>query len=156
VTEIREEGFSTFEQVAAEVKLKVINEKKAELLVKQFNTAKENASSITEIANKVALNVTSASAISFNSNSLPLIGLDKGLIGAIVASDENSITDAIVGNNGVIICFIERVVKPSDQTDFSSVQFQELYKLNTRVEYDGVFNALRKSADITDKTTQRY
>jgi peptidyl-prolyl cis-trans isomerase D len=102
LTAIREEGNAPLEQVRDDVRIKVLREKKGQILADKMREALKGSNSLDEVAQKLNAKVEQASRISFSSFSIPSAGVEPAVIATASVSAEGRITGPIIGNNGVL------------------------------------------------------
>ena len=147
LTEVKEKGTAAFEQVKEEVLTEVRKDKKAQQYIEEFK--KTGFKNIDELASKIQQPVNDAPNITFNSFSLPFVGIEPEIIARVSVSPKGKISEPLKGNNGVFAYEVTNVL-PSDQTDFSVDKIRIANDLKSRVEYQS-YEALKKKADIKDK-----
>jgi peptidyl-prolyl cis-trans isomerase D len=147
LTEVREKGIATLDQVKEDIILNVRKNKKADSFIAEFN--KYPGVKIDELSAKVSEPANEGMNITFNSFSLPNVGIEPEIIAAMSVSAKGFISKPMKGNNGVFVYEITNVI-PSDQKDFSQDKIRVANDLKTRVEYQ-TFEALKKYSEITDK-----
>jgi peptidyl-prolyl cis-trans isomerase D len=155
VTDIREKGFATLEQVKDDVTAKVIKEKKAELFTTEFNTAMVSGASIDAIASKLKLGVSQVQNINFNSNSIQGVGNEAGVIGAISVQKANTLSKPLKGKEGVFLVYTESVITAPAITDYTTQQKIAISQLQPRVDYE-VYDALKINANIVEHLVKYY
>ena len=156
ITDIREKGFATFEQVKDEVTENVIQEKKAALIVQQLNEAKKSGAAIETIASKLGSYASSAKNINFNSTSIQGIGNESGFVGAISVMKVKTMSAPLVGKTGVMLCYADSVTNVPYPKDYKNEINQELSKLQMRVDFEEVFRALKENANVQDHLVKFY
>ncbi len=155
VTDIREKGFATLEQVKDDVTAKVIKEKKAELFTTEFNTAMAGGASIDAIASKLKLGISQVQNINFNSNSIQGAGNEAGIIGAISVQKANTLSKPLKGKEGVFLVYTESVTAAPALTDYTNQQKMAISQLQPRVDYE-VYDALKTNANIVEHLVKFY
>lgn len=155
LTDIREKGVATLEQVKDEVKQKAIKEKKAELFANDLNTAMAGGIQIDALATKLNLHVEQASNINFNTNAIPGLGNQPAVIGAVTALKAKTISKPIVGKDGVFIVSVESRNDAAAQKDYKAQQTAAIAQLQPRVDYE-VYDALKLNANIVDHLVKFY
>jgi peptidyl-prolyl cis-trans isomerase D len=153
LNEIREEGFAPLAQVKDEIAIKVIKEKKGELLSKKIQDALKGAQNIESIAQATESKVDQATGVSFSSFTLPNAGLEPSVIAAAVSSTEGKITGPIVGNSGVFAISVTAINK--EEGDLTSEKNRLSGAFGSRAYYEA-FEALKKDANIKDNRSKFY
>ncbi len=154
VTEVKEKGAAPFEQVRADVELKVRQERKGDELVQEIRKAKLNAQDIESLAMSLNVTVEEISGISFNSFSLPGLGIEPKIQGTLSNLNENELSKAIKGNNGVyVIQLTARIPGEKKPVEDERSILMTTYKSRVNSE---VYNALKETAHITDKRSKFY
>lgn len=149
VKEKREEGIAPFEQVEAEVRLEVLKEKKGEKIAE--NIRNSNSSDLSQIAVNLNSEVKSASNISFSSFSIPEAGIEPKVISKAVYTEEGTITEPIIGSNGVYVLEVINVEEPEmDDMALEQVKSSLSRNYQSRANFEPS-NAIKEKANIEDK-----
>jgi peptidyl-prolyl cis-trans isomerase D len=92
--------------------------------------------------------------ISFNSFSLPGIGIEPNVNAVVTNTEMNKISKPIKGNNGVFVIKVINIIPAAEKTDYSQDklalmrnQASQVYKL---------FDAIEKKAEITDNRARWF
>jgi len=154
LTGATEEGNSTFEEAKVRIDLVVRKEKKAQMLAEKLKNAAAGQSDLSGVASKLSTDVKDAVGINFNSYSIPAIGAEPAVIGAVCYLPEGKISSPIEGNNGVDLAKITSVSSSPDK-DLKG----EKRRLDQSMSYRAgseVFESLKKIAVITDRRAKFY
>jgi len=154
LTGATEEGNSTFEEAKVRIDLVVRKEKKAQMLAEKLKNAAAGQSDLSGVASKLSTDVKDAVGINFNSYSIPAIGAEPAVIGAVCYLPEGKISSPIEGNNGVYLAKITSVSSSPDK-DLKG----EKRRLDQSMSYRAgseVFESLKKIAVITDRRAKFY
>ncbi len=149
VTDIKEKGIATMEQVKDDLTARVVKYKKGVQLAKEFETALAGNTSIDVVANKLNTPVQQADNVNFANNALPGLSDEPSLIGNICAQKPQTLGKAIVGNEGVFIAYVVSKTDAPAQKDYSAEQKTELGQIESRVDYE-VYEALKDNANIKE------
>jgi peptidyl-prolyl cis-trans isomerase D len=147
LTEVKEKGIAPMEQVREQLLTEVRKNKKAAQFSDEFK--KLAYKTIDELGANIQQPVNDAQNITFNSFSLPYVGIEPEVIAAISISPKGKMSEPLKGNNGVFVFEVINNI-PSDQTDYSVDKIRIANEWRTRVEYQ-TFEAMKKKADIKDK-----
>jgi len=153
LTEAREEGFAPIAQVKDEIAIKVLREKKGEILSKKMQDALKASQSIETLAQNIGSKVEHATRVSFNSYSLPNAGIEPSVIAVAATSPEGKIAGPIVGNSGVFVLSVTAINK--DGGDLTSEKKRMLGSYASRAYYEA-FETLKKEANIKDNRSKFY
>jgi peptidyl-prolyl cis-trans isomerase D len=156
VSDIREKGIATLEQVKDDVTEAVIKEKKAALISGEFNEAKKGGASIEQIATNMSLYPGVAQGLTFRTNSIVGIGYEPAIVGAISVMKEKTLSSPIKGKTGVGVFYVTKFVGSNESDGYQNQKNEELFKLQMRVDYEEVFNALKESANVQDHLVKFY
>lgn len=148
VTAVRKEGIAPLKQVAGDVKVRVIREKKAELLIDKAKKAMNGASDIVTVAQKLGTTVEKAENVAFSSLTLPYAGLEPAVIGVATVSPEGKLSGPVKGNNGVFVLAITSSAKEEGDANAEKYRISNMFQSRTYYE---VFEALKSNAGIVDK-----
>lgn len=153
LSEVREEGFAPLSQVNDEIKLKVIREKKGELLSEKIQNAKKASQNIESIAQNIGSKVDQATRVSYSSFSLPNAGVEPSVIAAASIAAEGKIVGPIIGNSGVFALSVTAINKEEGDLNLEKIRITGSYA--SRAYYEA-YEALKKNADIKDKRAKFY
>lgn len=155
VTEVSKEGSKPLTLVNNEIKSKLINDKKAELIIAEIAEKKGDSQTLSSLAQKMDESVKSAENINFQSYQVTGAGVEPALVGAIAYASQETISEPIKGVNGV---YVFRVT--SSVSDVATPSAKDLAETMTssygyRINYQA-FTALRANADIVDDRYMFY
>lgn len=154
LTEKNEEGTADVASVEDELRTLVIREKKAEILTKKIKDAMANASDITSLA--AALNSTvKDQVVSFSGAVISGYGTEPKVVGALSTVALNTLSQPIVGINGVFVVTAENHVSPAELPDYSDEQTKLQNQLKPTVN-NGIFTSLKDAAKIKDRRANFY
>ena len=153
-TKVQNEGIAELEDVKNDVKFALLKDKKAELLIAEFNKNNEAGKTIDEIARIMGLQVQEATQINFRSYTVPGVGTEPSLIAAACVAKEGIVTGPVKGNNGVYM-LVANAVTPAAGEDIKLLQDRLTSTFQMRGSYEA-YEALRKGANIVDKRYKFY
>ena len=154
VTKVRKEGVAPLEDVRNDVRVKVKENKKAELLKQRFEDALGDSKSLARVAGQMDLQIMEANNINYNSYSIPGAGSEPKVIGAAVAMDQGQLSYPIQGENGVYLVEVKSVRESKNITP-QMLQQREMQRLQRTAAFDA-FTALKEAAEIQDKRHKFY
>lgn len=149
LVDIKEKGTATFEQVKDEVTMKAKQEKKAQQFIKEFTDYAAGAKSAQELASKMKLTPEEAKDLVFNSYSVPGLGKEDALCGAMTALKQGVASPALKGTSAVYVAWVTGKKDPPPVKDTKATQSAANVTLSTRADYEA-FEALKTLADIED------
>jgi len=153
LTDIKEKGVPTLQNIYDQVKAEVIKQKKAE---KYVELMKEG--SLQDIATKITTEIKKAEKISFRSSNIPGSGVsvqENKLIGICMGLEKDKISSPIVGEGGVYV--IQRtgdLQSETSQDNYQTDKDRQSISFRQRAS-NAVGNALRESAKIEDYRFER-
>lgn len=148
LSEIKQDGFASLDQIKNEVELEVKKHKKAEQISKEI----EGLLSIDEIASKLEAQVTTANNINFAAYSIPGMGQEPKVIGVVSVIPAGKMTaKPIEGNTGVFVVLVENVTPAPETNDYSIVK-EQLNSVYAEISA-GILDALKEKFGVVD---QRY
>ncbi|MFM7016931.1 MAG: SurA N-terminal domain-containing protein [Bacteroidota bacterium] len=153
LTDIREKGTSTLEQVKDQVTAEARKEKKAQMFIDQLSKA--GTSNIDAVAASAKQTVMTAESISFGSPFIGNAGFEGAVVGNIMTLKAGQVSKPIKGNSGVYVVVVNNFNDPSLPADFKDSANQLKQQLQGRAQYE-VENALKEKADITDHRGRFY
>jgi peptidyl-prolyl cis-trans isomerase D len=101
------------------------------------------------------LNVEQAQQINFNSTSLPGVGNQPAIIGAVSIQKSKTMSKPLTGKEGVFLVYVENVVEAPSQKDYKTQQSAAVAQLQPRVDYE-VYDALKTNANIVEHLFKFY
>ncbi len=155
LTDIKEKGIAPIEQIKDDLTQKAVKEKKADMFTNEFNTAIGAGIQIDALASKMKLNAGQAQKINFNSASIPEIGNQPALIGAVSVLKAKTMSKPVTGKEGVFVAYAETVTEAPVQKDYKTQQKDAITALQPRVDYE-VYEALKVNAKIVDNLFKYY
>ncbi|MCB9231197.1 MAG: peptidyl-prolyl cis-trans isomerase [Bacteroidia bacterium] len=151
VGEISQKGYQTLEDVREQITTPVLNQKKAEMIMEKLNGI--SSTNLDEIVTAYGQGAykQSASGISFNSSSIPVIGSDPYIIGKISAMQLNQVSAPLKGMSGVYVIKIDNITEAPEmqQTDVETRKMTIGFQKKSGVE-NKIFQGLREIADVKD------
>ncbi|MFN4233664.1 MAG: SurA N-terminal domain-containing protein [Bacteroidia bacterium] len=154
LTEIREKGYATLEQVKTQVELGAKKDKKAEQFINEINAALA-AGSLDAIAQKLNVSVETADNVSFAAFAIPGMGREPRVIGTIFATKQGALSKPIKGETGVFLVSPQSFTEPAQVSDYNPYKLQLSGALSNRVNSE-VFEALKEKANIIDNRGKFY
>lgn len=134
---IQEKGISKLDLVRDGVRIKVMNEKKAEIIKERFeealekNKGKADAVSLALAMGTVAQKIENAQ---FKQNSILYIGNDYSVQGTILGMKKGEYSKPIVGEQGVYVFFCNDVTPSPETPDIESLVAKTTAKYQTGIE----------------------
>lgn len=151
VTDLREEGLSSVEDVTFTAVPKVRNQKKAELIIKQNKKNK----SLEDLANNNNTEIKKALALNQKNATISGAGREPLLVGHAFGLKVDQISDFIIGENGVYKIKVTKKDKSSGLDTYSSYQNQLLFSSRPSVN-STLYQAVKESAEIIDNRSTYY
>lgn len=153
LTEVKEKGVPTLENVYDAMKIEAIKEKKAEKY-----TAMMNEGSLTDIATRIGSEVKTAENVSMRNSNLPSSGVsmqENAVIGACFGLGTGKMSKAIVGKGGVYV-----IQRNADITNAESVDNYQSDQDRTTSTYqqkaaNTVFTSFKEAAHVEDNRYER-
>lgn len=153
-SKVQNEGIAELKDVRNDVRFALLKDKKAELLISEFNKNIEAGRSIDDIARIMGLSVQEATQINFRSYTVPGVGTEPSLVAAACVAQQGVVTGPVKGNNGVFM-LVANTVTPSAGEDVKLLQERLTSTFQMRGSYEA-YESLRKGANIVDKRYKFY
>ena len=153
LTEVAEEGYSPVETVKPRIERELMNNKKAELLIAQFNTAIGEGKDLESIATAMNSTVQNAEDINFASYSVPGAGAEPILVSLAVNSPVNQLSKPAKGSNGVFI--VKVTSEEPNEVQSEIIKTQLASNAGMSVDYQ-LIEALKKNVKIKDNRSNFY
>jgi peptidyl-prolyl cis-trans isomerase D len=143
------EGFKPLELVKDEITPEVKKEAKAKIIIEKLKAGK--GTTLEEIAQSFGndASVNSSSDIKLSTTSLPTIGYDPKVVGAVFSLENGKRSEPTAGENGVVILETQnKTVAPAinNYTSYKDQLLNNSYNLNSM----GISEAIREKAEIAD------
>ncbi|MFO7788993.1 MAG: SurA N-terminal domain-containing protein [Bacteroidota bacterium] len=149
LTKVKEEGTAPLEQVKEQVESIVLNKKKAEIIKETISEAMQNNTELTAIAQDMGLRVDTANNISFNSFSVPRVGIEPKLIGRAANIEPGTLDGPVEGNSGVFVYKVTQRNEAPEIDDYSQQKARLKSQLSSRVGYE-LLEAIKEASEIED------
>jgi len=156
----QEAGLARLDDVRAEISKKVMDEKKAALIISKLNQAN---GSLEEIKTAYGSGARTGNAdLSFSSNSFPGVGFAPEAIGLAVTMEEGETTKPFKVQNGVIIMTVtskSALPELGDYDAYRSVVLNARRSFRRRdvpATFQNIYNALTERAEIEDNRYKFY
>ncbi|HEX2396061.1 MAG TPA: peptidylprolyl isomerase, partial [Bacteroidales bacterium] len=150
---VREEGNAPLEEVKADIENRVKQQKKADLLAKQFKAG--NNASLEALASELGLPVEPVSGLRFSSSSLGNAGIEPKIIAAATALEKGVVSAPIIGENGVYVLSVNNVSIPQEAANLELSQNYVERNYAARTNYYA-YEALKDLANIQDNRRMFY
>ncbi|MEL7001369.1 MAG: SurA N-terminal domain-containing protein [Bacteroidota bacterium] len=154
MTDEEEEGYRDLDKVRTEVTVKVKNELKGEKIIE---TLKGLTGSLDEMASAYGADasVYNSSDMKLNTSSLPNVGYDPQAVGKAFSLESGEKTAPFASENGVLIIEMINKTNAPEVADYATYKTQLEQTVRNQVSY-GISEAIKESADITDKRYKFY
>lgn len=149
LNEIKEKGQASFDQVKDDVTIKAKQEKKAQMFLKEMTDYAATAKTADELAMKMKLKAEQAKDLVFNSYSVPGLGKEDPMCGAISVLKQGVASPALKGMNAVYVVWVTSKKDPPAVKDYKATQNSANITLASRADYEA-FEALKTLANIED------
>ena len=153
LAEIREEGIAPIEQKKEEVETGAKKAKKASTFIEEMN--KFGATTIEDYASKLNLQVNPAEGATFTAYSIPNIGREMNLYGALFTMKQNQLSKPVAGESGVYVVKIEKITEAPATADYSSAKTQAKNNYAYRADVEAI-EAIKKKAEIKDNRAKFF
>jgi peptidyl-prolyl cis-trans isomerase D len=156
LTEAKEEGYASLDDVRAEVILAVKKEKKAQKLVEQFNEQLAGVNDLNQYASAHDEEVGEATQVKFANTYVTGVGLEPYIVGAAMYLPENQISTPLVGESGVFVIDVTNRTEPEvPETIDPAVRSRLRYTMESRSNFEA-YNALVEAADVKDNRLELF
>ncbi len=150
VTEVKEEGTAPFEDVRDIVEAEVIRDLKAEKLQAQM----EGKSSLQELADALAVQVNSASSVSFANPTLQG-SQEPEVVAKALTLESGQMSFPLKGKRGVYVVQVENIVEPMQVEEYSSERRSIASRMSSRAP-GAAYEALKEKAEVKDERSKFY
>lgn len=157
VEKVKEEGFTPLDDIRVEIENAVKKQKKAEILAAQLAASEEAQGSLEGMADRLGLEVQSASGVSYSSNAFGNAGIEPVLVATALELGEDRMSQPIIGENGVY------VLRVSSLTMEESAAEQNIENTRTYIEQElaaltnySAYDALLDFAGVEDNRREFF
>ena len=151
LTAVNQKGLATVDEVGFQVRRKIIHDKKAALIKKQF----QDIDSLETLAENEDLTLETASAINQKNPTLVGAGNEPYVVGAAFAMEEGAVSELIQGELGLYK--VKLLKKNTAETLDDYQQYSKEYLRDASFALlENVFLALESYADIDDNRSLYY
>jgi peptidyl-prolyl cis-trans isomerase D len=151
LSEIREKGTAPFEQVRSQIEPIVKMKKKASIINEKVENAMASTNDLATIAKNLNTRIDTAKNISFNSFSIPRLGIEPKVISTATCMTTD-ISKPIEGNNAIYIVKTVNKTEAKTTDNYAMQQKQLSSVLKSRVGYE-MLKAIQSASDIEDNRT---
>jgi peptidyl-prolyl cis-trans isomerase D len=148
VSKVKERGATPLEFVKEDVTNKVRDEKKSEMIVKEFNG--KGAKTIDELAAKTGLTIEKMDKLMFSAYAVPVYGREDELIGTATATKKGTMSKPGKGTAGVWVVQVENVNATPEIKDINELKKNYRNGYMQRIQQGEPNEALKKAAGIED------
>ena len=153
LTEVVDEGYTLVESVRQRIERELMNNKKAEMLITQFDTAIQESDSLSQIAEKMNSTVQNAENITFASYSVPGAGSEPAMVSMAVNSPLDDLSKPTQGNNAVFV--IKVTSEQPVEVQVEQVKMQLANSATQGIDYQ-MMETIKKNAKIKDNRAKFY
>ena len=156
LTDAKEEGYATLEDVRAEVILAVKKQKKAEKLVEQFDQQLAGVTDLNRFGAENDEEVGEATQVKFANTYVTGVGLEPYIVGAAMYLPENQVSEPLVGESGVFVISVTNRTEPEVPESIDpEVRSRLSYTMESRSNFEA-YNALVEAADVKDNRLELF
>ncbi len=154
-TKVQEEGYAPLEEVESDIRYRLINKKKADLIAAEFNTRIAENKSLETITREMGLALEESTGTNFSSFMVQgTAGVEPALISAASVAEDGKMAGPVKGVNGVYLLAVNRS-QTNTPEDITAVRDRLTAMLQIRASYE-IFESLRKETPIVDKRYKFY
>ena len=154
-TKVQEEGYAPLEEVESDIKYRLINKKKADIIAADFKTRIAENKTLETITREMGLDLEESTGTNFSSFMVQgTAGVEPALISAASVGEDGKLSGPVKGVNGVYVFTVNRSQSNTPE-ELSAVRERLTAMLQIRASYE-IFEALRKETPIVDKRYKFY
>lgn len=156
LSDIKEEGYSSVNDVATTIRREVRKEKKAKMMIAEMKKASQGAQSLLSVAQKEGLEVKTATGISFTSFQIPGAGIEPKVISTAAQIEKGKISEPVEGNQGVYMLLVTNEAKDevtNETVESFKSRLEQGYQYRTNYQ---AYQALKENANVVDKRYKFY
>lgn len=149
-----DKGLQPLDKVKERLEPAVRNVKKIEMTAKRIEDVMKTTTDFSAMAGQLNARIDTTIVTFIAMNQYP-ITRDLEVVGKLFTLPANSIQGPLIGNQGTYVVIIDEIIEASPKEDFTMERSQALQAFGGRAS-NGLFEALKKSADITDSRLLFY
>lgn len=150
VDAILEEGFRPFDEVKAEIRPRVLNEKRKEIVVAEMESTFDG-SSLSALATALDTRVRTKEGLTFQERSIPGLGNDPSVIGVAFGLDAGETSPVMAGESAAYVLRVTNRNDIGEIPESERMQIrQRLLTQEQRQVAQQFIASLRNDAEITD------
>ena len=153
LTGIIKEGYAPMSAIAEQAKYQIINKKKGEMAVEKMKAC---GSDVNRMVNELGAESTTVSDVTLDSRVLGNFGVEADIIGTILGMKEGEEVGPIAGNSSAFIIKNVKIAQPATPNDYADIIREKTSQFTNKVVGNGIYNALRKQANIKDNRTDIF
>ena len=151
ITDLKEDGLSTVQDIPLAEISKVRNIKKAELIINQNKSYK----SLIDLANNTNTEIKKALALNQKNTTISGAGQEPLVVGYAFGVELNQVSNFIVGENGVYKLKVIKIDKSGELENYLSYVNQLLVPSRSNV-FNDIFLASKEAVEIVDNRSSYY
>ncbi len=156
LTEAKEEGYATLEDVRGEIVLAVKKQKKADKLVEQLGQELAGVTDLNQYGSQYDAQVGEATQVKFTNTYVSGVGLEPYIVGAAMYLPENQISRPLIGESGVFVISVTNRTEPEvPETIDPAVESRLRYSMESRSNFEA-YSALEESANVKDHRLELF
>lgn len=157
VTEVREEGYSSPEEMENTLRPLVKKYKKGDIAVQKMNEALDQTTDLYELANLLDSKVDTMTNVYFSARTLVGgYGAEPKVIAAMLDVEENTLFGPVKGDNGAYIFIVDKITYPAAGDDHTIFKQQLITNFTAKVNNNSYLTTLEEEADIEDNRVMFY
>ncbi len=153
LTKETNEGVASFEEVKPRVELVVKKLNKGKAIAQKMKDA-ATGTDMEAIAESLDAEVNDANGLTFNSTSIPAVGMEPAVIGTLASLPQDEVSSPIIGNNGVYLIKVVSIINGTDE-DVKAEQTRLTQVLGSRAIYQA-YEAQKNAVEIEDNRAKFY
>ena len=153
LTEVKEKGVPTFENVYDVMKVETIKERKAEKYVAMMNEG-----SLADIAARISSDVKKAENVSMRNSNLPSSGVsmpENAVIGACFGLNTGTMSKAIVGKGGIYVIQRNADITTAESVDNYQSDMDRASASYQQKAANSIYNSFKEAAQVEDNRYER-
>lgn len=155
IKSVKEEGSAPFANVSMEIEREVKKAKKAEYLIAKMGEAKNNASTLQVVAERMNTVFKEAKNTNFAAYSISGLGFEPAVQAVAMQLPVDQISEPIEGKNGVYVVQVKNIIQPDENLDINSDRNYLTRSYRSRVGYQ-VYEAIKVASEIEDNRANFY
>ncbi|MEZ5148158.1 MAG: SurA N-terminal domain-containing protein [Bacteroidales bacterium] len=156
VTNKREEGIPSLDEIRENLEPLVKTDLKGDLVVKEMKDALSGNTDLIAYAQKIESKVDTVNNVTFTMRNIAGYGNESNVLGKIFTTEPGQLTGPVKGNNSAFVFIVDDISYPDPSEDNKMYKRQMLMNFQAKINNNSYLKAIEDNADIVDNRVKFY